>query len=127
LPGSIVDLRIVKQRKDYIEAHITHVHELDPKIVDGKIFCPHFFSLLSSNKENKQPWKIGCGGCKWQMLSYGNQLKLKEDIVNDAFTKIKRKLPELQILSIIGSPEEKKYRNKIEFSFGKYITKEQVT
>jgi len=50
LPGSIVDLRIVKQKKDYIEAHITHVHELDPKIVDGEIFCPHFFSLIT-NKE----------------------------------------------------------------------------
>ncbi|MCX6824354.1 MAG: class I SAM-dependent RNA methyltransferase [candidate division SR1 bacterium] len=123
LPGSIVDLRIVKQKKDYVEAHITHVQSLDPKIVDGEIFCPHFFSLLSSNDENKEPWKIGCGGCKWQMLSYGNQLKLKEDIVNDAFTKIKRKLPDLQVLSIIGSPEEKKYRNKIEFSFGKYISK----
>ena len=57
------------------------------------------------------------------MLSYGNQLKLKEDIINDAFTKIKKKLPDLQVLSIIGSPEEKKYRNKIEFSFGKYISK----
>ncbi|HBB04380.1 TPA: hypothetical protein DCZ39_05830 [Patescibacteria group bacterium] len=56
------------------------------------------------------------------MLSYGNQLKLKEDIVNDAFTKIKRKLPDLQVLTIIGSPQEKNYRNKIEFSFGKYIT-----
>ena len=123
LPWSIVDLRIVKQKKDYIEAHITHVQELDPKIVDGEIFCPHFFSLLSSNEANKEPRKIGCGGCKWQMLSYGNQLKLKEDIVNDAFTKIKKKLPDLHVLSIIGSPEEKKYRNKIEFSFGKYITK----
>jgi len=123
LPWSIVDLRIVKQRKDYVEAHITHIQELDPKIVDGEIFCPHFFSLLSSNDANKEPWKIGCGGCKWQMLSYANQLKLKEDIVNDSFTKIKKQLPELQILSIIWSPSEKKYRNKIEFSFGKYITK----
>lgn len=59
------------------------------------------------------------------MLSYANQLKLKEDIVNDAFTKIKKKLPKLEVLSIIGSPEEKNYRNKIEFSFGKYITKRQ--
>ena len=57
------------------------------------------------------------------MLSYGNQLKLKEDIVNDAFTKIKKKLPDLQVLPIIGSPGEKNYRNKIEFSFGKYISK----
>lgn len=123
LPGSIVDLRIVKQKKDYVEAHITHVVELDPKIVDGEIFCPHFFSLLSSNDANAEPRKVGCGGCKWQMLSYKNQLQLKEDIVNDAFTKIKKKLPELEVLSIIGSPEEKNYRNKIEFSFGKYITK----
>lgn len=122
LPGSVVDLRIVKQRKDYVEAHITHVQSLDPKIVDGEIFCPHFFSLLSVNQDNTQPQKIGCGGCKWQMLSYGNQLKLKEDIVNDAFTKIKKKLPDLYVSSIIWSPEEKKYRNKIEFSFGKYIT-----
>jgi len=91
----------VKQRKDYVEAHIAKIIELDPKIVDGEIFCPHFFSLLSSNQDNKEPWKIGCGGCKRQMLSYANQLKLKEDIVNDAFTKIKKKLPELQILSII--------------------------
>jgi len=122
LPGSIVDLRIVKQRKDYVEAHITHIQHLDPTLVDGEIFCPHFFSSLSSDEPNKEPRKVGCGGCKRQMLSYGNQLKLKEDIVNDAFTKIKKKLPDLQVLSIIGSPQERKYRNKIEFSFGKYIT-----
>jgi len=72
---------------------------------------------------NSELRKVGCGGCKRQMLSYMNQLKLKEDIVNDAFTKLKKKLPELHILSIIGSPQEKQYRNKIEFSFGKYITK----
>lgn len=128
LPWSIVDLRIVKQKKDYVEAHITRIQELDPKIVDGEVFCPHFFSLLSSSTtEDVQPRKIGCGWCKWQMLSYKNQLKLKEDIVNDAFTKIKRKLPDLTVSSIIWSPEEKKYRNKIEFSFGKYITKGQKT
>ncbi|MFA6255706.1 MAG: class I SAM-dependent RNA methyltransferase [Candidatus Absconditabacterales bacterium] len=127
LPGSIVDLKIVKQRKDYVEAHITHIVELDPKIVDGEIFCPHFFweekELQDSRFKLQAKFKIGCGGCKWQMLSYKNQLKLKEDIVNDAFTKIKKRLPELEVLPIIGSPEEKNYRNKIEFSFGKYITK----
>lgn len=126
LPWSIVDLRIIKQRKDYVEAHIIHVVELDPKIIDGEIFCPHFFHWMgntASNIQESELRKIGCWWCKWQMLSYNNQLKLKEDIVNDAFTKIKRKIPELKVLSIIWSPEEKKYRNKIEFSFGKYITK----
>lgn len=137
LPGSIVDLRIVKQRKDYVEAHITKIIELDPKIVDGKVFCPHFFHWMQNaecrmqkNESHSEFWilnselrKVGCGGCKRQMLSYTNQLKLKEDIVNDAFTKLKKKLTELHILHIIGSPQEKQYRNKIEFSFGKYITK----
>lgn len=127
LPGSIVDLRVVKQKKDYIEAHITRIVELDPKIVDGKIFCPHFFSLLSNDTSDQPLHTIGCGGCKWQMLSYANQLKLKEDIINDAFTKIKKHLPDLHILSIIWSVQETKYRNKIEFSFGKYITKSHDT
>lgn len=95
----------MKQRKDYVEAHITHIVELDPKIVDGEIFCPHFFweekELQDSRFKLQAKFKIGCGGCKWQMLSYKNQLKLKEDIVNDAFTKIKKRLPELEVLPII--------------------------
>ena len=129
LPGTIVNLKIVKQKKDYIEAHITEIVQINPKIVDGEVFCPHFFSLLTNPDKEVTPLedlrKIWCGGCKWQMLSYKNQLQLKEDIVNDAFTKIKKKIPELHVLSIIWSPQEKKYRNKIEFSFGKYITKRQ--
>ena len=64
--------------------------------------------------------KIGCGGCKWQMLSYPTQLKLKQDIVLDAFKKLATE--NIEILPIVGSPLEKRYRNKIEFSFGKYIT-----
>jgi len=124
LPGSVVDLRIVKQKKDYVEAHITHIQSLDPTIVDGEVFCPHFFHLGTGEEGTNisEPQNVGCGGCKWQMLSYTNQLKLKEAIVNDACTKIKKKLPDLEVTSIIWSPEEKKYRNKIEFSFGKYIT-----
>ena len=141
LPGTIVNLKIVKQKKDYIQAHITEIVHTDPKIVDGEVFCPHFFHWMqnaeyrvqktSSKENNSEFWilnsellrKIGCGWCKWQMLSYKNQLQLKENIVNDAFTKLKKKIPELHVLSIIWSPQEKKYRNKIEFSFGKYITK----
>ncbi len=124
LPGSIVDLKIVKQKKDYVEAHITHIQHLDPTIVDGEIFCSHFLTLWNDKDPLSEiTYKIGCWGCKRQMLSYHNQLQLKENIVNDAFTKLKKYLPDLQILSIIWSPGEKFYRNKIEFSFGKYITK----
>ena len=127
LPGSVVDLRIVKQKKDFVEAHIFHIHKHDPQLVDGKVFCPHFFRMeeegnnLGPNiQSSKLPRKVGCGWCKWQMLSYPTQLKLKQDIVLDSFKKLAA-YP-IEILPIIGSPLEKWYRNKIEFSFGKYIT-----
>lgn len=125
LPGSIVDLRVIKQKKDFVEAHITRIIELDKTIVDSEIFCPHFFSGFPQDQEiaTEQLPYIWCGGCKWQMLSYPNQLGLKQRIVEDACTKIQKILPDLTILPIIWSPQEKQYRNKIEFSFGKYITR----
>lgn len=131
LPWAVVDLRVVKQRKDYIEAHITKIHKYDPALLDGKIFCPHFFSIIenedrgTSNVERQTSvWQVGCWWCKWQMLSYATQLKLKQDIVADSFKKLK--MLELNILPIVGSPLEKWYRNKIEFSFGKYIVNSRV-
>ncbi len=124
LPGSVVDLKIVKQKKDYIEAHITEIKSYDKNIIDAKPFCPHFFSSLE-NKEltDEEKTTIGCGGCKRQMMSYPNQLNLKQQIIEDSFTKIKKLIPELTILPILWSPQEKNYRNKIEFSFGKYVVK----
>jgi hypothetical protein len=35
------------------------------------------------------------------MMSYPNQLNLKQQIIEDAFTKIKKLVPELSILNII--------------------------
>lgn len=125
LPGNVVDLRIIKQKKDYIEAHILEVRSYDHKIVDGEVFCPHFFSVLwDHNQTEEQKTTVGCGGCKRQLLSYPRQLELKQSIVEESFTKLKKHIPDLNVLNIIGSPQEKGYRNKIEFSFGKYIVKE---
>ncbi len=125
LPGNVVDLRIVKQKKDYIEAHILEVKSYDPNIVDGEVFCPHFFSVLGNQElSQEEKTRIGCGGCKRQLLSYPRQLELKQSIVEESCTKLKKHIPDLQVLNIIGSPQEKGYRNKIEFSFGKYIVKE---
>ena len=65
MPGTIVNLKIVKQKKDYIEAHITKIVQFDPKIIDGEVFCPHFFSLLTTPGKETIPLedlrKIGCG------------------------------------------------------------------
>lgn len=118
LPGSIVDCRVVKRRSDFVEAHIVTVKSYDPAYADGEIFCPHYYIPLGASEENKASHKIWCGGCKRQILSYAKQLTIKEDIVKDSF----RKIPDITFLPIVPSPGVQWYRNKIEFSFGKYIS-----
>jgi len=76
---------------------------------------------LNASKENDKTHKIGCGGCKWQIMSYSKQLEIKMDLVKDCV----RKLDAINILPIIPSPLQTGYRNKIEFSFGKYISERQ--
>ncbi|NOZ43888.1 MAG: hypothetical protein GXP45_01865 [bacterium] len=54
-------------------------------------------------------------------MSYAKQLELKEKIVLENFQRILH-TQNVDIYPIIASPLQKGYRNKIEFSFGKYIT-----
>lgn len=124
LPWSTVDVTVVKRRKDYIEAHIIETKKYDEKMADGEIFCPHFFIAKWISEANAWTEKIGCGWCKWQMMSYNTQLNIKQQLVEDAFKKLNKNLEEkwkkIQILPIIPSPLDKWYRNKIEFSFWVY-------
>ena len=131
LPWSIVDVNITKKHSDYLEWHIAKIHEYDKSFLDNEIFCPHFFSNIQTERHPSLSGegqggrlqanlsKIGCGGCKRQMISYDKQLELKEWIVQDCFRKLENKPT---FLPIIWSPKEKWYRNKIEFSFWVYIS-----
>jgi len=118
LPWSVVDCRIVKKKKDFIEAHIVTIKAYDPQWADGEIFCPHYFIPLGVSKANEKSHKIGCGGCKWQIMSYVKQLDAKQWLIRDCM----RKFDAIDIKPIIPSPLQTGYRNKIEFSFGKYIS-----
>ncbi len=120
LPWSVVDVRVVKQKKDYIQTHIVTVKSYDPKYTINKPLCPHFFAPWAE-PSGLPKHKIGSGDCKWQMIPYPQQLELKQDIVADAFTKI-AKTQNFEMLPIVGSPLQIGYRNKIEFSFGVYIS-----
>jgi len=100
-----------------MEWHIAKIHKYDKSFLDNEIFCPHFFTPLKNDTNTSK--QIGCGGCKRQMISYEKQLELKEWIVQDCFRKLENKPT---FLPIIWSPKEKWYRNKIEFSFGVYIS-----
>jgi len=122
LPWSIVDVRVVKVKKDYIEAHLLEIKKQDPKLINGHAICEHFFSpfmIQDTNNNTLPPYAIGCWGCKRQVMNYESQLKLKEDIVKDAFNKLNKE-QEINFLPIIGSPLQEWYRNKIEFSFWVY-------
>lgn len=100
LPGQEVSFVVSKKRKGKCEGRLTEV--LTPSELEDRIPpCPHFGR---------------CGGCSYQTMSYGNQLKLKALTVKNILDEVISEPYEFQ--GIIGSPDEWGYRNKMEFSFG---------
>ena len=110
VPGDIVDLQVTRKKSHYAEATIASIIHPSPMRIQP--FCKHFGV---------------CGGCKWQSLPYEEQLKAKQQQVEDALTRI-GKVSFPKILPIIGSKKTKAYRNKLEFGFSnkKWLTKEQI-
>jgi len=99
VPGDIVDVRITKKKKTYLEGIAVKFHEMSGKRVEA--FCSHFGV---------------CGGCKWQNLDYYDQLAFKQKQVEDSFIRIgKLEIP--PIPDIIPSENTRYYRNKMEYSF----------
>ena len=110
IPGDIVDIRVIKKRKKYLEGRVVKFHEYSPDRIEPR--CIHFGV---------------CGGCKWQHLPYHLQLKYKEKQVIDNLTRIgKVDLPDIN--PIIGSSEIFMYRNKLEYTFSdkRWHTREEV-
>ena len=110
VPGDIVNLQVTRKKSHYAEATITSIIQPSPMRIQP--FCKHFGV---------------CGGCKWQCLPYEEQLKAKQQQVEDALTRI-GKVPFPKILPIMGSKKTKAYRNKLEFGFSnkKWLTKEEI-
>ena len=110
IPGDVVDIRVIKKRKKYLEGRVIRFHEYSADRVKPR--CIHFGV---------------CGGCKWQHLPYDLQLKYKEKQVRDNLMRIgKIELPD--IIPILGSKEIFMYRNKLEYTFSnkRWLTKEEV-
>ncbi len=125
-PWCKVNCLITKQKKDYIEAKLLEI--VDKGNVElQKPLCPHyknFFSKYFENLEEIDETKNGCWGCKRQILSYTQQLNLKMQIVLDSFRWYQDILENTSFYDIIWTWNYYFYRNKIEFSFWKYIKKE---
>ena len=122
LPHSVIDCIIIKAKKDHIMAMPIRVVSIEPERSDTDPKCPHYSNPLKVITDS-EIHKNGCGGCKRQLLSYSKQLELKVHLVHDSFRGVSYLLEKNPLQEIIPSPLIYHYRNKIEFSFGKYITK----
>ena len=55
------------------------------------------------------------------MIAYEQQLLMKQGIIEDCFKAVTAQLGKLPLEAILPAPHQFGYRNKIEFSFGKYL------
>lgn len=110
VPGDVIDLQITRKKNKYGEGKPVRFISYSPNRTEA--FCEHFGI---------------CGGCKWQVLPYAEQLKYKQKQVEDNLTRIgKIELPDIH--HILGSEKTQFYRNKLEFTFSnkKWLTLEQI-
>ncbi len=99
VPGDIVNLQITKKKHNFMEARVESFVQYSDKRCEP--VCAHYGE---------------CGGCKWQILPYEEQLRYKQQQIVDNLTRIgKIELPE--IMPILGSKKIYHYRNKVEFTF----------
>lgn len=101
VPGDRVRARITKARKNHAEGVVEEIlrpsrHRVTPP-------CPLFDT---------------CGGCTWQNLPYAMQLEHKEKQAAQTLEHLGSIAPEV-VESIAPSPEQWRYRNKMDFTFGK--------
>lgn len=122
VPHSTIDCVVIKSKKDHILAMPTRVVSVDQHRADTDPKCPHYTNPLAVVSDD-QIHKNGCGWCKRQIVSYPRQLELKAHLVYDSFRHVSYLIDQAPLYPIVPSPLIYQYRNKIEFSFGKYITK----
>jgi 23S rRNA (uracil1939-C5)-methyltransferase len=110
IPGDVVDVRVTKKKKRYMEGVALEV--VTPSPGRAKPECMHFGV---------------CGGCRWQHLPYDKQLFYKAKQVTDNLTRIGH-ISVAQVDPILGSEKIYGYRNKLEFTFSerRWMTREEI-
>ena len=98
VPGDVVDIRVFRKKKNYMEGFISHMVKPSPDRLEP--FCEHFGV---------------CGGCRWQPLPYAMQLEAKRQQVFDQLVRIGHlEVPEIR--PTLPSLRTQFYRNKLEFT-----------
>lgn len=110
IPGDVVEVLILKNKKTYAEGKALKIVTPSPDRIEP--FCRHFGI---------------CGGCKWQMLTYEKQLAYKQQQIAEQLKRIGQiALPTIN--PILGGEQQRYYRNKMEFTFSElpYLTTEEM-
>ncbi|MFN8208613.1 MAG: 23S rRNA (uracil(1939)-C(5))-methyltransferase RlmD [Bacteroidales bacterium] len=110
IPGDIVNVRVLRKKKNFMEGTIEKlVKPSSDRVIP---VCEHFGI---------------CGGCTWQQLPYEKQLLYKEKQVRDQLERI-GKIDGSLVKPILGSKRPYNYRNKLEYTFSskRWFTKEEI-
>lgn len=110
VPGDVVDVIVLRKKKSYRTGMVKSFKKYSPERIDA--FCSHFGN---------------CGGCKWQNLDYPSQLKYKEKLIHDAFSRLGH-IEIKEIRPILGCAKTREYRNKMEYSFSarRWVPQEEL-
>ena len=109
-PGDVVDVRIVKKKKDFWDGYAIKYHSLSADRIEP--FCEHYDI---------------CGGCQWQHLNYPAQIFHKEKVVREVLQRIGKIEPK-EFFSLVPAEKKTYYRNKLEYAFSnkRWLTKEEI-
>jgi 23S rRNA (uracil1939-C5)-methyltransferase len=94
-----VEARVTRVNRRYAEARALEIEERSAARVPAP--CPHVDQ---------------CGGCRFQDLEYGEQLRLKTRMVREAMQHLAG-IPDPPVRDIVPAPAQFGYRNKMEFAF----------
>ena len=102
LPGEIVEIRIISEKKNYIEAEVIKYIEKSKDRIDS--ICPYYSE---------------CGGCDILHMNYKDQLKFKQEKIENIINKYLN--TNIKINPIVKCDNEFNYRNKVTFHVNKKI------
>ena len=108
VPGDTLEVEVTEAKSSFARASIRRVVTPSPQRVVPP--CPLHF----------EPGRPGpaCGGCDWQQLEHKAQLAQKREIVLDCLRRI-AKMPDVSVGETLASPQQWRYRNKVQIPFGK--------
>ena len=106
LPGETIEAEPKGRQGGVATATALHVIEASPERVPPK--CPHFGPAASQPR-----FLTMCGGCQWQHASYEFELKLKRQVVEEAWSRAGLRLP--PDAPVLGMDDPWRYRIRGEF------------